>query len=647
MKRNFFHRYLSAKVLPIWTVLLIDVLIIVVSSLLAYALRYDFRSLFSESSSIDVTIVCTVAVNLIFFRAFRTYSNVLRFSSFVDIMRIFVALTVSYALLLIASIVVKSFTNINVAPITVLFMSYIISFAMMACSRIVVKIFFEALNFDGSRSANVFIYGAKEAGVNIAKALRVSLRNHYRLRGFIADEPELINKVMMGVKVFPNDDTLIENLDDWDVHTIIISPAKMEALKHSDMADRLLAHNIKLMTAPPLSEWNNQFLDRTQLKEIQIEDLLQRNPIEIDIHKVASHLEGKRVMITGAAGSIGSEIMRQVASFNPYKLILVDQAETPLHDIRLELQDRWRDIDAETIIADISNVTRMEEIFRRYKPQYIFHAAAYKHVPMMEDNVSESIQVNVYGTRTVADLAVKYGAEKFVMISTDKAVNPTNVMGCSKRICEIYVQSLAKKLLAEGGHVTQFITTRFGNVLGSNGSVIPRFRDQIQRGGPVTVTHPEIIRYFMTIPEACRLVLEAGSMGNGGEIYIFDMGKPVRIVDLAKRMISLSGRTDVKIEFTGLRHGEKLYEELLNVKELTKPTYHEKIMIATVREYDYDEVNERIQKLIDVSYTYDQMKIVAAMKDIVPEFVSKNSCFEVSLKMHHPFFYGINSFLFV
>ena len=629
MKRNFFHRYLSAKVLPIWTVLLIDVLIIVVSSLLAYALRYDFRSLFSESSSIDVTIVCTVAVNLIFFRAFRTYSNVLRFSSFVDIMRIFVALTVSYALLLIASIVVKSFTNINVAPITVLFMSYIISFAMMACSRIVVKIFFEALNFDGSRSANVFIYGAKEAGVNIAKALRVSLRNHYRLRGFIADEPELINKVMMGVKVFPNDDTLIENLDDRDVHTIIISPAKMEALKHSDMADRLLAHNIKLMTAPPLSEWNNQFLDRTQLKEIQIEDLLQRNPIEIDIHKVASHLEGKRVMITGAAGSIGSEIMRQVASFNPYKLILVDQAETPLHDIRLELQDRWRDIDAETIIADISNVTRMEEIFRRYKPQYIFHAAAYKHVPMMEDNVSESIQVNVYGTRTVADLAVKYGAEKFVMISTDKAVNPTNVMGCSKRICEIYVQSLAKKLLAEGGHVTQFITTRFGNVLGSNGSVIPRFRDQIQRGGPVTVTHPEIIRYFMTIPEACRVVLEAGSMGNGGEIYIFDMGKPVRIVDLAKRMISLSGRTDVKIEFTGLRHGEKLYEELLNVKELTKPTYHEKIMIATVREYDYDEVNERIQKLIDVSYTYDQMKIVAAMKDIVPEFVSKNSCFEV------------------
>lgn len=627
MKRNFFHRYLSAKVLPIWTILLIDVFIIVISSLLAYALRYDFRSIFLESSTIDKTILWTVVVNLIFFRVFRTYSNVLRFSSFVDIMRIFVSLTVSYALLMITSVLTESYLEFNLAPVSVLFMSYIISFAMMACSRVIVKTFFEALNFDGTHS-NVFIYGAKEAGVNIAKALRVNLRNHYRLRGFIADEPELINKVMMGVRVFPNDDTLIDVLNDRDVQTIIISPAKMEELKKSDMADRLLVHNIKLMTAPPLSEWNGQALSRTQLKEIQIENLLQRNPIEIDIHKVASHLEGKRVMITGAAGSIGSEIMRQVASFNPYKLILVDQAETPLHDIRLELQDRWRDIDAETIIADISNATRMEDIFREFKPQYIFHAAAYKHVPMMEDNVSESIQVNVFGTRTVADLAVKYGAEKFVMISTDKAVNPTNVMGCSKRICEIYVQSLAKKLQKEGGHATQFITTRFGNVLGSNGSVIPRFRDQIQRGGPVTVTHPEIIRYFMTIPEACRLVLEAGSMGNGGEIYIFDMGKPVKIVDLAKRMISLSGRTDVKIEFTGLRHGEKLYEELLNVKELTKPTYHEKIMIATVREYDYDEVKERIQKLIDVSYTYDQMKIVAAMKDIVPEFVSKNSCFE-------------------
>ena len=628
MKRNLLHRYLSAKVLPIWTILLIDVVIIAISVLLAYAFRYDFGSIFHEDTHLDNTILWTIAVNLVFFRVFKTCSNVLRFSSFVDIMRIFVSLSVAYALLMLVSIASENLLHLEFASVSVLFMSYIISFAMMSCSRVVVKTIFETLNFDSTHSANVFIYGAKEAGVNIAKALRVNLRNHYRLRGFIADEPELINKVMMGVKVYPNDDNLFEVLDERNVHTVIVSPAKMEKLKKTDIADRLLAHNVRLMTAPPLSEWNAQTLNRTQLKEIQIEDLLQREPIEIDIHKVASHLEGKRVMITGAAGSIGSEIMRQVATFNPYKLILVDQAETPLHDIRLELQDRWRDIDAETIIADISNATRMEAIFREYQPQYIFHAAAYKHVPMMEDNVSESIQVNVYGTRTVADLAVKYRAEKFVMISTDKAVNPTNVMGCSKRICEIYVQSLAKKLQKQEGETTQFITTRFGNVLGSNGSVIPRFRDQIQRGGPVTVTHPDIIRYFMTIPEACRLVLEAGSMGHGGEIYIFDMGKPVKIVELAKRMISLSGRTDVKIEFTGLRHGEKLYEELLNVKELTKPTYHEKIMIATVREYDYDEVKERIQHLINVSYTYDQMKIVAAMKDIVPEFISKNSCFE-------------------
>lgn len=629
MKNNIFKKYLSIKVLPIWTILLIDVFIIVISCLLAYALRYDFRSIFLDSSSISKTLIWAVFINLIFFRVFRTYSNVLRFSSFVDIMRIFAALSVSYGLLMVISIILSGFFNIKIATISVLFMAYVINFAMMACSRIVVKMFYEVLNFDGRHSANVFIYGAKEAGVNISKSLRVNLRNHYRLKGFIADEPELINKIMMGVKVYPNDETLLDNMDARNVRTIIVSPAKMEDLKQSKLLDELLEHNIKLLTAPPLREWENNMLNHSQLKEIQIEDLLEREQIEVDIHKIASHLEGKRVLITGAAGSIGSEIMRQVASFNPYKLILVDQAETPLHDIRLELQDRWRDIDACTIVADISNGSRMEEIFRSCLPQYIFHAAAYKHVPMMEDNVSESIQVNVQGTRIIADLAVKYGTEKFVMISTDKAVNPTNVMGCSKRLAEIYVQSLARKLKQEGKDSTKFITTRFGNVLGSNGSVIPRFRDQIQRGGPVTVTHPEIIRYFMTIPEACRLVLEAGSMGDGGEIYIFDMGNPVKIVDLAKRMISLSGRQNVKIEFTGLRHGEKLYEELLNSKELTKPTHHEKIMIATVREYDYDEVKRRIQHLIDISYTYDQMKIVASMKDIVPEFVSKNSMFEM------------------
>ena len=628
IRGRYFRRYLSTKVLPVWSILLIDTLLVAISVFGAFLLRFDWQSIWLYSAMVEKSILAVVVVNLVFFHVFRTYSNVLRFSSFVDVMRIFVALTVSYALLAVFAVVWAHRLHPAFLPFSVLVISYVSSFALMACSRIVVKVLFDTLNLDRSNSHNVFIYGAREAGVNIAKAIRVSLNNRYRLRGFIADEPELINKEIMGVRVYPNDEMLAENLRRHRIEVVIVSPAKMDELKNTDMVDRLLALNIRLMTAPPLSEWNSPVLKRDQLKDIQIEDLLPRDPIQIDIRKVASHLEGKRVMITGAAGSIGSEIMRQVASFNPYKLILVDQAETPLHDIRLELQDHWRDIDAVTLVADIANATRMEGIFAEFRPQYIFHAAAYKHVPMMEDNVSESIQTNVYGTRTVADLAVKYGSEKFVMISTDKAVNPTNVMGCSKRICEIYVQSLAKKLQKEGKPCTQFITTRFGNVLGSNGSVIPRFRDQIQRGGPVTVTHPDIIRYFMTIPEACRLVLEAGSMGNGGEIYIFDMGKPVKIVDLARRMISLSGRTDVKIEFTGLRHGEKLYEELLNVKELTKPTYHDKIMIATVREYDYDEVKERIQGLIDVSYTYDQMKIVAAMKDIVPEFISKNSCFE-------------------
>ena len=626
--KKFVRRYLSVNVLPIWMILAMDVVMIGLSLLLAYALRYDFSSRVLDSATMWRTMGLTMVVSLVIFKMFRTYSSVLRLSSFVDIARIFVALFVSYTAVALACMVAPLVTDIRLAPVNVILMAFIINFALMASSRVIVKMMFETIKAGGSSQTNIFIYGAKEAGVNIAKSLRVSMRERYRLRGFIADEPDLYDKLIMGVRVFPNDENLFDILAQKGVKTIIVSPAKRNELKKEENLDRFLKHNIKLLTAPPLSEWNQRGLESGDIKEIQIEDLLQRDPIQIDIRKVASHLEGKRVMITGAAGSIGSEIMRQVATFNPYKLILVDQAETPLHDIRLELMDKWRNLDAETIVADIANQTRMEAIFKEFRPQYIFHAAAYKHVPMMEDNVSESIQTNVAGTRILADLAVKYKAEKFVMISTDKAVNPTNVMGCSKRICEIYVQSLAKKLQKEGGHVTQFITTRFGNVLGSNGSVIPRFKDQIRRGGPVTVTHPDIIRYFMTIPEACRLVLEAGSMGNGGEIYIFDMGKPVKIVDLAKRMISLSGRTDVKIEFTGLRHGEKLYEELLNVKELTKPTYHEKIMIATVREYDYDEVKDRIQHLIDVSYSYDQMKIVAAMKDLVPEFISKNSCFE-------------------
>lgn len=622
--------YISIKVLPIWLILIMDIAITLFSVLLSYFIRYDFTDMLFESETMKIALLVITVANIVFFKVFRTYNIVLRLSSFVDIARIFVTLGVSYLCVWFLEFILPSVLNINYPAGSMLLMIFIVNFAFMGFSRIIVKILYEKYKYLKAKTReNIFIYGAKETGVNIAKGIRLSLDSKFRLKGFIADEPDLQGKMIMGEKVYPNDENLFRVLADNNVHTVIVSPAKYSELEKGENLNRFAENKIKLLTAAPISEIGQRQYTSNDIKEIQIEDLLQRDPIQIDMKTIASHLEGKRVMITGAAGSIGSEIMRQVASFNPYKLILVDQAETPLHDIRLELQDSWRDIDAATIIASIENQSRMEAIFKEYKPQYIFHAAAYKHVPMMEDNVSEAIQNNVAGTKIIADLAVKYGAEKFVMVSTDKAVNPTNVMGCSKRICEIYVQSLAKKLQKEGIKSTQFITTRFGNVLGSNGSVIPRFKEQIKHGGPVTVTHPDIIRYFMTIPEACRLVLEAGSMGNGGEIYIFDMGKPVKILDLAKRMIYLSGRTDVKIEFTGLRHGEKLYEELLNVKELTKPTHHEKIMIANVREYDYDEVNEQIGELIKSSYSYDQMAIVKGMKELVPEFKSKNSEFEV------------------
>jgi len=626
---NFVQSYISERVLPIWCIFLLDVFIVAFSVLLAYLLRYSADTIFLPSSSLGKSMLWITLVNIIFFRVFHTYANILRFSSFVDILHIFVSLTVSYLLLFTGCLISEVGFDFEFLPISTLIISYVISFAVMAGVRVVIKIIYEHLNFDDQHGTNVFIFGTREYGVDIAKSIRSKAHYKYRLKGFISSDPDFIGKIIMGVKVYPYDGSILANLIEKNIKSVIVTPYNMDKLKDSDFTEQLLANNIKILIIPNLSEWNsNNSHGINQLKVLQIEDLLQRDTIQIDMQKIASHLEGKRVMITGAAGSIGSEIVRQVASFNPFDLILIDQAETPLHDIRLELQSKWMEIKAETIVADISNASRMEEIFKDYRPQYVFHAAAYKHVPMMEDNASEAIQNNVAGTRILADLAVKYKTEKFVMISTDKAVNPSNVMGCSKRICEIYVQSLAKKLEKEGIKTTQFITTRFGNVLGSNGSVIPLFRKQIEKGGPVTVTHPEIIRYFMTIPEACRLVLEAGSMGNGGEIFIFDMGKPVKILDLAKQMISLSGRTDVQIKFTGLRHGEKLYEVLLNDKEHTKPTYNEKIMIADVREYDYDEVKVKIHELEEIAATYDQMKIVEKMKELVPEYVSKNSIFE-------------------
>ena len=625
---SFIRNHISERVLPIWCILLLDIFIVAFSVIFAFALRYNFESLSSVPSMGQSVLLITI-VNVVFFRTFHTYANVLRFSSFIDIMHIFVSLTISYIVLLACVIISNEAFNYALTPISVLIISYILSFGFMSASRVLFKVLYEYITQDKQHVKDVFIFGTKEYGVSIAKSIRSSAHNQYRLKGFISRDPDMLNKVVMGVKVYPFDESLKKVLLEKRIKAVVVTPYNMDKLKETDFANYMISNNIKVLVFPNLSEWKS--VDNytiNQLKELQIEDLLQRDPIQIDMQKIASHLEGKRVMITGAAGSIGSEIVRQVASFNPYNLILIDQAETPLHDIRLELQSEWVETEAHTIVADITNASRMEELFEEYRPQYVFHAAAYKHVPMMEDNVSEAIQNNVTGTRILADLAVKYKTEKFVMISTDKAVDPSNVMGCSKRICEIYVQSLAKKLEHEGNKATQFITTRFGNVLGSNGSVIPLFRKQIESGGPVTVTHPEIIRYFMTIPEACRLVLEAGSMGNGGEIFIFDMGKPVKILDLAKQMINLSGRPDIQIKFTGLRHGEKLYEVLLNDKERTKPTYNEKIMIAEVREYPYDEVKVKIQELEEVAVTYNQMKIVEKMKEIVPEYVSKNSRFE-------------------
>lgn len=625
----FLRRIFSTRILPSWTILLFDISILIFSVVVAFALRFTLNEVASMGRSIRITMAIVVVVNLIFFRLFRTYSNVLRLSSFVDVMHIFVALTLGFLVTGAASLTCTWIWDWTFSPLSVLMITYVVSFLLLATSRMAIKMLNDYFNQSVKTQLNTYIYGT-QSGMDIAKAVRTGVEHKFHIRGFITDEPDLAGKVMMGVNVYRNDERLIERIRQDRVDAVIVSPDKAELLKESDVADRLLQENVKIFLAPEVSDdWTGDHREARVIKEVQIEDLLGRDPIKINMKEIASLLEGKRVLITGAAGSIGSEIMRQVARFNPYQMILIDNAETPLHDIRLELRKKWREIEAPTIIANCANKARMEDIFRQYQPEYVFHAAAYKHVPMMEDNVSEAIQNNVLGTKIMADLAVKYGVSRFVMVSTDKAVNPSNVMGCSKRICEIYVQALARKLQKEGNNKTQFITTRFGNVLGSNGSVIPLFRRQIAAGGPVTVTHPEIIRYFMTIPEACQLVLEAGSMGKSGEIYIFDMGKPVKIVDLAKRMIQLSGRTDVKIEFTGLRHGEKLYEELLATRENTKPTSHDKIMIATVREYEFEDIREEIDSLIDESYLFDSMRTVAKMKDLVPEFKSLNSKYSI------------------
>lgn len=626
---KFIQNYLSRRVLSRTAILALDILMIVFSCLFMYLVRYGFDGLTAEIRSDGTTVgLFLIIFNIISFVSLRTFSGILRFSSFTDLLRIVYALVLGYVLTFIAIVIIRKsnllFHLDNLTYISI----YFLNTFLMIFSRILVKEVYETITGSDMKPVNVFIYGTKEAGISVAKAIKGNNEFNYRVLGFISDESHMIGKELMGVTIYENNQDIFRILVSKNVHTIIVSPQKMEEIKNSALLANFVDHDISLLTTVPINEWNGSLKSKEQLKDIQIEDLLPRDPIRINMIEIASNIEGKRVMITGAGGSIGSEIVRQVASFNPNSIILIDQAETPLHNLKLELKEKWRDLRTEILVADVSNHSRMDKIFSKTRPQYIFHAAAYKHVPMMEVNVSEAIQTNVLGTKIVADLSVKYNANKFVMVSTDKAVNPSNVMGCSKRICEIYVQSLAKKIEKSGEKSTQFITTRFGNVLGSNGSVIPLFKDQIKHGGPVTVTHPEIIRYFMTIPEACQLVLEAGAMGKGGEIFIFDMGKPVKILDLAKRMIRLSGSKNIKIEFTGLRNGEKLYEELLNHAEYTKPTYHEKIMIANVREYEYDEISRMIDSLIKVSYEYDDMRTVRKMKEIVPEFQSINSPFE-------------------
>ena len=626
---NFIKNYFEKRVSPRPYVFVFDI-VTTLLSITAILLFFSGVEGFDYAyTKIGFTITGVVlAVAALSFVLFKTYSGVLRYSAISDLLRVFYALTVAYLVAYGVLVLLElEVTNLNLWRI-ISSMFFFNVFAMFF-SRIFIKEIYERVTRGEEPPEAAFIYGTQQTGINIAKLLSNNSRFNLDVKGFITNDPEMVGKKLMGIDVYAYDNDIFHELVRKEVRKVVISNARFEDEDINEVVEAFIRNDVLLVTTDePLSSFDKHKNTTHQLKEIDIEKLLPRPPIMIQQREVARELEGKTVMITGAAGSIGSEIVRQVSRFNPYKLVLVDQAETPLHNLHLETQEKWVNIDTAVIIADVSNYDRMKQVFSKTRPEVIYHAAAYKHVPMMEANVSEAVQNNVLGAKVMADLAVKYNVQKFVMVSTDKAVNPSNVMGASKRICEIYVQALAKDLEATGRVTTQFITTRFGNVLGSNGSVIPLFRKQIQKGGPITVTHPDIIRYFMTIPEACQLVLEAGSMGNGGEIYIFDMGKPVKIYDLAKKMVFLSGARDIRIEFTGLRHGEKLYEELLNLEECTIKTHHDKIMIAQVQDYEFKKVQEQVERLLEASYQFDSMKIVKRMKQLVPEFKSLNSPYE-------------------
>ena len=621
--------YFNKKSLPYWCVFLFDCAIVFFSFLLVYQQTYGG----AKTLSVLWQLCSMCAIYAIFyavgFKMFHTYDGILRYSSFVDLQRVGYASLVGCVLSYLGHFVMLQFDyfqNVYVGGREIALAS-LISVLLLWAVRVLVKTVYD-VSIDTFNARPTVILGIDEGGIGLAKLVRNDKSLRMRLFGFVSDGNNVRHKVLMGLDVYRYSDVR-RLVKQEHIECLLVSQGAIDEFrKDKALQDMLIAEGVHIYMPRANEEWNPAVPDAT-LKEVSIEDLLPRDEISIDLKSVADTLHGKCILVTGSAGSIGSEIVKQLCQFNPRELVLIDSAETPQHDIRLMMAKRYPHIKAETIVTSITGQLRMENIFRRFRPDYVFHAAAYKHVPMMENNPTESVENNIYGTKVLADMAVKYGVKKFVMISTDKAVNPTNVMGCSKRICEMYVQSLNNAV--RSGKVegcTQFVTTRFGNVLGSNGSVIPLFKEQIRRGGPVTVTHKDIIRYFMLIPEACELVLEAGVKGNGGEIFVFDMGNPVKIADLAQRMINLSGAKNVEIKYTGLRAGEKLYEEVLNDKESTKPSFHEKIRIANVREYDYSEVKRDIEELIEVSKQYDDMLTVKKMKEIVPEFKSNNSVYE-------------------
>lgn len=624
------HWYFTKDALPYWCVFAFDCFMVISSGLVCHTLIWGATVTANEFLPLLGTLLFYLVFYIIGFRIFHTYSGVMRYTSFSDIHRIALANLIgvlSIAFMRQVFMYDLYFVQIRMRELA---MTFVLSTVVMWTARMIVKYMYEYYKQDQD-ARGVFIYGVKTGGLSIARSLLAAPNVEYKLKGFVSDANDMAGKMLMGVMVYRNDKDLLKTMEREKATALFISPLKKDDfIKQTALVDMLIEKGISIFVMPSATEWDGKSdIFASQLHEIEIEDLLPRDEINIDLDAVRSLLKGKRILITGSAGSIGSEIVRQIATFHPSQMILIDQAETPQHDIRLMLKNGFPEVKAETIVTTIRNRERMETIFNQYRPDYVFHAAAYKHVPMMEDNPCESVQNNIDGTRVIADVSVKYGVKKFVMISTDKAVNPTNVMGCSKRICEIYVQSL-DRAIKDGkiNGVTQFVTTRFGNVLGSNGSVIPVFREQIRHGGPVTVTHPEILRYFMLIPEACKLVLEAGTIGKGGEVFVFDMGAPVKIVDLAKRMIKLSGAQNIDIEFTGLRDGEKLYEEVLNDEEITIPTVNNKIRVAKVREYDIDTVKEQIEQLVADSYGFDKMLTVKQMKLIVPEYKSNHSVYE-------------------